>query len=51
MTQIEGQLDFLNLDEELEVAIPEDSKVLFCLFFCWFVPHVNQKTIQLLLLQ
>ncbi len=33
MTQMEGQLDFLNLDEELEVAIPEDSKVLFCLFF------------------
>ena len=24
---MEGQLDFLNLDEELEVAIPEDSKV------------------------
>ena len=26
---MEGQLDFLNLDEELEVAIPEDSKVYF----------------------
>lgn len=24
---MEGQLDFLNLDEELDVAIPEDSKV------------------------
>ncbi len=24
---MEGKLDFLNLDEELEVAIPEDGKV------------------------
>ena len=24
---MEGQLEFLNLDEELEMAIPEDGKV------------------------
>ena len=29
---MEGQLEFLNLDEELEVAIPEDGKVNLVLF-------------------
>lgn len=38
---MEGQLEFLNLDEELEVAIPEDGKVNLDTL-CDHFKHINE---------